>query len=116
MMQPFSIFNGVFEAVHEFITVREPDKLVFATKRDELASIYQTYLRRESAALDELGYKLEGPHRVDPCLEFVLRRKKPSGWKSWGRRADEHSAVTHMQAQPFQQRVGIRVPAHKHPI
>src|SRR5437870_3467683 len=42
----FSIFNGVFQAVEEFIRVREPGTLVFATKRDELAGIYQTYLRR----------------------------------------------------------------------
>src|SRR5579862_204661 len=35
----FEIFNGVFQAVEEFIEVREPETLVFATKRDELAGI-----------------------------------------------------------------------------
>ena len=78
----FSIFNGVFQAVREFVGVREPDTLVFATKRDELASIYQTYLRRESATLEELGYQLEGPNRVEPYVEFTLRRLKPSSWRS----------------------------------
>jgi len=78
----FSIFNGVFQAVREFVEVREPDTLVFATKRDELAGIYQTYLRRESATLEELGYRLEGPHRVEPYIEFTLKRTKPSGWKA----------------------------------
>ena len=77
----FEIFNGVFQAVEEFIDVREPETLVFATKRDRLAGIYQTYLRKESATIERLGYKVEGPHRIDPCMEFVLKRVKPSGWK-----------------------------------
>ena len=77
----FSIFNGVFQAVQEFVEVREPETVVFATKRDELAGIYQTYLRKESATLEKLGYRLESPHRVDPFMEFRLKRMKPSGWK-----------------------------------
>jgi hypothetical protein len=78
----FDIFNGVLQAVEEFIQVREPDTVVFATKRDELAGIYETYLRRESASIESLGYELTGPRRVDPYTEFMLRRTKPSGWKS----------------------------------
>lgn len=70
----FSIFNGVFQAVQEFMEVWEPEKLVFATKRDELAGIYRTYLRKEASTLEKLGYKLEGPHRVDPFMTFVVRR------------------------------------------
>jgi hypothetical protein len=77
----FSIFNGVFQAVREFGEVREPDVLVFATKRDELAGIYQTYFRRESSTLENLGYRLEGPHRVEPYVEFTLRRVRLSGRK-----------------------------------
>jgi hypothetical protein len=78
----FEIFNGVFQAVEEFIEVREPETLVFATKRDKLAGIYQTYLRKESTTLERLGYQLEGPHRIDPYMEFVLKRIRPSGWKT----------------------------------
>jgi len=77
----FSIFNGVFQAVREFEEVREPDVLVFATKRDELAGIYRTYLRRESSTLKDLGYRLEGPHRVEPYVELNLKRTRPSGWQ-----------------------------------
>jgi hypothetical protein len=77
----FEIFNGVFQAVEEFIEVREPETLVFATKRDKLAGIYQTYLRKESPTIERLGYKLDGPHRIDPYMEFMLKRVKPSGWK-----------------------------------
>jgi hypothetical protein len=77
----FAIFNSVFQAVAEFIEIREPETLVFATKRDELANIYQTYLCKWSARIEELGYRLEGPVRVDPYTEFMLTRVEPSGWK-----------------------------------
>ena len=77
----FEIFNGVLHAVTEFVEVRQPDLLVFASKNERLANIYQTYLRRESATLDKLGYVLEGPQRVDPFVEFTLRRVRPSKWK-----------------------------------
>jgi hypothetical protein len=77
----FAIFNGVLQATEEFLTVREPETLVFATKRNELSGIYRTYLRREAETLAKLGYELEGPIRVDPYTEFVLRRARPSGWK-----------------------------------
>jgi hypothetical protein len=77
----FEIFNGVFQAVSEFLNVRQPEFLMFATKKDRLANIYQTYLRRESSTLEELGYKLEGPHRLKPFIEFTLRRMKSSDWK-----------------------------------
>jgi hypothetical protein len=63
----------VFRSVEEFIEVREPENIVFATKRDRLAGIYQTYLRKESSKLENLGYRLEGPYRVDPYMEFVLK-------------------------------------------
>jgi hypothetical protein len=75
----FEIFNGVFQAVEEFIEVREPETMVFATKRDKLAGIYQTYLRKESSKLDKLGYGLEGPYRVDCYMEFVLTRRCTRG-------------------------------------
>jgi hypothetical protein len=77
----FAIFNGVLQATEEFLITREPETVVFATKRDELAGIYQTYLRREAEAIANIGYKLEGPIRVDPYTEFMLTRVRPSGWK-----------------------------------
>ena len=77
----FAIFNGVFQAVAEFIEAREPETLVFATKRDELANIYHTFLRKWSASIEELGYRLDGPIQVDPYTEFMLTRVRPLGWK-----------------------------------
>jgi hypothetical protein len=68
----FHIFNGVFQAVREFLEVRHPELVVFATKREALADIYQTYLRRESPTIERLGYQIEGPQ---------LRRVIPSKWR-----------------------------------
>ena len=78
----FHIFNGVFQAVREFLEVRQPELLVFATKREALADIYQTYLRRERSTIERLGYQLEGPQRVEPYVEYTLRRIVPSKWVS----------------------------------
>jgi hypothetical protein len=77
----FHIFNGVFQAVREFIEVRQPAMVVFATKRDELAGVHEAYLKREQAALQELGYELGQPQRVQPYVEFTLRRIAPPKWK-----------------------------------
>lgn len=77
----FAIFNGVLQATEEFLLTREPETVIFATKRDELAGIYQTYLRREAETIANIGYRLEGPIRVDPYTEFMLTRVRPSGWK-----------------------------------
>ncbi|MDP9114043.1 MAG: hypothetical protein M3O20_10205 [Acidobacteriota bacterium] len=78
----FAIFNGVLQAAEEFLITREPETVIFATKRDELAGIYQTYLRREAETIEKIGYRLEGPIRVDPYTEFMLTRVRPSEWKA----------------------------------
>jgi hypothetical protein len=75
----FAIFNGVFQAAEEFLSVREPELLIFATKREALARIYDTYLRREAETIEHLGYTLDGPIRMDPYQEFLLRRRAPDG-------------------------------------
>jgi hypothetical protein len=72
--------TGPLQATEEFLISREPETVIFATKRDELAGIYQTYLRREAETIENIGYKLEGPIRVDPYTEFMLTRVRPSGW------------------------------------
>ena len=72
--------NGVFQAVHEFMETREPEAVVFIAKDDDRASIYSAYLHRESSKIESLGYKLEGPHSVEPYTEWTLRRIKPSRW------------------------------------
>jgi hypothetical protein len=80
VVSAFRIFNGVFQAVREFIETRQPEIVVFISKDEDLAGIYETYLRRERSAIETLGYRLEGPDRVDPYTQFTLRRIAPSAW------------------------------------
>ena len=77
----FRVFNGVFQAVREFLETRQPEIVVFISKDEDLAGIYETYLRRERTAIEALGYQLEGPDRVDPYTQFTLRRTTPSMWQ-----------------------------------
>ena len=81
MSLAFPIFNGVFQALREFIETREPEAVVFIAKDEDLASVYEAYLRREQNRIEEIGFKLEGPDRVEPYTQWTLRRVKPSGWK-----------------------------------
>ena len=78
----FRVFNGVFQAIREFIDTREPEVLVLVAKDEDLASVYETYLRRERRAIEEPGYQLEDPHRVDPYTQWTLRRVTRSNWRS----------------------------------
>ena len=82
MTLAFPIFNGVFQALREFIDTREPEAVVFIAKDEDLATVYEAYLRREKNRIEEIGYELEGPHRVDPYTEWTLRLVEPSGWKA----------------------------------
>jgi hypothetical protein len=70
----FRIFNGVFQAVREFVKTREPEVVVFISKNDDVERIYETYLRREKASLEALGYRLERP-------QFTLLRTRPAAWR-----------------------------------
>lgn len=76
----FRIFNGVFQAVREFIEVRQPEAMVFVAKDQDLAGIYETYLRRERRGIELQGYDLIGPERVMPYTEWRLHRNRPSEW------------------------------------
>lgn len=78
----FPIFNGVFQCVREFAETRQPGVLVFIAKDDDLASVYRIYLRREKASIEALGYRIEEPNTVAPYTEWILRRIKPSAWRS----------------------------------
>jgi hypothetical protein len=53
----FEIFNGVFQAVEEFIEVREPETMVFATKRDKLAGKAWLQARRPASSRSIYGVR-----------------------------------------------------------
>jgi hypothetical protein len=77
----FRIFNGVFQTVREFLSTREPQSAVFVAKDEDLADIYAAYLRRESKALERLGYALQGPERIEPYTAWTVKRVQPSAWR-----------------------------------
>ncbi|HCC58424.1 MAG TPA: hypothetical protein DEQ47_14440 [Solibacterales bacterium] len=73
--------NGVFQAVRQFLQIREPGSVVFIAKDEDRAALYAAYLRRENSAIESLGYQIEGPHAIEPYTQWTLRRVQPSTWK-----------------------------------
>jgi hypothetical protein len=71
----------VILSAFEILGVRQPDALVLVSKTEQLTRIYETYLHREAAKIEHLGYLLEGPVRAEPYTEFILRRTRPSAWR-----------------------------------
>ena len=74
------IFSGVFQAVREFLEVRQPVRLVFASKQEALGHLYETYMQRQDTELSQLGYRMVIT-RVDPLVEFALEKSTPSDWR-----------------------------------
>lgn len=75
------VFSGVFQAVREFLEVRQPEKLVFASKEETLGHIYEEYLRRQDTALHEMGYRMISPLKSSLLVEFVIEKTTPSDWR-----------------------------------
>ncbi len=74
------IFSGVFQAVREFLEVRQPQRLIFALKEEALGQLYEQYLQRQDTSLRQLGYCMIPPIRSSPLTEFTLEKTTPSGW------------------------------------
>ena len=81
MQSSIRIFSGVFQAVGEFLEVRQPMRLVFASKSESLGELYETYLRREDTTLAKMGYEMEPVVQSSPFTEFAIRKTMPSAWK-----------------------------------
>jgi hypothetical protein len=75
------IFSGVFQAVREFLEIRQPERLVFASKEETLWQLYEEYLKRQSSPLRDLGYRMIAPVRISPLAEFTIEKTTPSAWK-----------------------------------
>ncbi len=80
MQSSVRIFSGVFQAVKEFLEVRQPSRLVFASKEEALGSLYETYLQRQDSELRQMGYRMVTT-RLDPLVEFALEKSTPSAWR-----------------------------------
>lgn len=75
------ILSGVFQAVREFLEIRQPARLVFAGKQEAMGDLYETYMQRQDTELTQLGYRMVITC-VDPLGEFALVKGTPSAWKS----------------------------------
>jgi hypothetical protein len=76
------ILSGVFQAVHEFLAVRQPERLVFAAKAESMGQIYETYLARRDSDFRDLGYRTAPPTKSSPVVEFVVEKSSPSAWRN----------------------------------
>jgi len=79
------IFSGVFQAVREFLEVRQPERLVFASKEEALGHLYEEYLQRRDTPLRQIGYRMVPPIKSSPLAEFVIVKTTPSEWKDYER-------------------------------
>jgi hypothetical protein len=79
------IFSGVFQAVREFLEVRQPEKLVFASKEEALGQLYEEYLRRQDSPLRQLGYRVATPVKSTPLAEFAIEKTTRSEWNDFER-------------------------------
>jgi hypothetical protein len=79
------IFSGVFQAVCEFLEVRQPERLVFASKEEALGHLYEEYLQRQGTPLQQMGYRMVSPVKISPLAEFAIEKATPSEWKDHGR-------------------------------
>jgi hypothetical protein len=75
------IFSGVFQAVREFLEVRQPERLVFASKEEALGHLYEEYLQRQDTSLRQMGYRMVPPIRISPLAEFAIEKTTPSEWR-----------------------------------
>lgn len=78
VLETIRILSGVFQAVHEFVEIRQPERLVFAAKAESMGQIYETYLARQESALRTLGYRTARPMKAAPFVEFTIEKTTPS--------------------------------------
>ena len=80
MASAIRVFSGVFQAVREFLEVRQPLVLVFASKAQELGELYEAYLKRQDTTLAQMGYEMDQVQAA-ALTEFTIRKKAPSDWR-----------------------------------
>jgi hypothetical protein len=79
------VFSGVFQADREFLEVRQPQRLVFASKEEALGRLYEEYLQRQDTPLRQLGYRMASPVKMSPLMEFAIEKVTPSEWADYKR-------------------------------
>lgn len=59
------------QALEEFLDVRQPELVVLVSKTEQLARIYEAYLRRESGRMERLGYSLDPAVKAAPERSLI---------------------------------------------
>ena len=80
VLSSFRIFSGVFQVVEEFLTIRQPERLTFASKQEGLGRLYEAYLQRQNTALKTLGYQMDASFKAAPLSEYAIVKTTPSEW------------------------------------
>ena len=77
------VLSGVFQSVREFLEVRQPGRLVFASKEEALGHLNEEYLQRQDAPLRQMGYRMVSSVKMTPLAELVIEKATPSEWKDY---------------------------------
>ena len=80
MTSAIRVFSGVFHSVREFLEVRQPMRLVFASTAQDLGELFEAYLKPQDTTPARMGYEMEQVTAV-PLAEFTVRKKAPSDWR-----------------------------------
>ena len=81
-MYALRVFSGVFQAVREFLIVRQPERLLLPSEYESLACLYQGYLERQNTELHTMGYTVEEPVSANSLTGFQIVKATPSEWRN----------------------------------
>jgi hypothetical protein len=76
----FTILSGVFHAVQEFLEVRQPQELTFASKNEAMGKLYESHLKRNTRVLSDLGYEVAPAAKMSPFTDFTIVKTTPSAY------------------------------------
>jgi hypothetical protein len=76
------ILGGVFQAVIEFLTIRQPQHLLFEKEHQDLIELFEAYLARPDTDLKRIGYDGRPAARLSPIAPFLVEKTTPSDWRN----------------------------------
>jgi hypothetical protein len=76
--------SGAFQAVREFLEVRQPARLTFANGARGLGDLLGSCLQREGTELRRMGFRIEGPANSSGLGEVAIIKMTPSEWCDFG--------------------------------
>lgn len=77
------ILGGVFQAVIEFLTIRQPQHLLFEKEHQDLIELFETYLDRPDTDIKRMRYDGRPAAQVTPVAPFLVQKTMPSAWRDY---------------------------------